>query len=147
MQKLFRFKYEPCKGDCYAWCDTLPEELNKLTEEQRHEVIAEMVTAHNNLCDNPSYSFGIDRDSARDMFVAHYRYPEGTDTFLAGSFYECVKRICAEVKAAIIPQVTGACSYGDNGAEDLGREILRACTDEVYRKEHHDSCPCHAKTA
>ena len=142
MRKMFRFKYEPCKGDCYVWCDSLPEELNKLSEEKRRLIVELMVKAHDRLCDNPDYSFGIDREDSSGMFVAHFRTPAATDTYLNSSFAESVETICAEVMKADIPQVSGACSYGDNGAEDLGREILRACTDLVYRKDHHDNCPC-----
>jgi len=146
MRKLFRFKYEPCKGDCYAWCDSLPEELNKLSEEKRKLIVTMMVDAHNKLCDNPDYSFGIDRDDARGMFVAHFRTPASTETFLHGWFSESVQAVCELVLNTEIPQIAGACSYGEHGAEDLGKEILRACTDLVYRKEHHDNCPC-TKTA
>lgn len=142
MRKLFRFKYEPCKGDCYAWCDSLPEELNKLSDVERKSVVQMMVGAHAKLCDNPEYSFGIDRDDVRGMFVAHFRTPAATDTFLHSTFADSVRAISTVVLAADIPQVSGACSYGDHGSEDLGREILRACTDLVYREEHHANCPC-----
>jgi len=146
MRKMFRFKYEPCKGDCYAWCDSLPEELNKLDEETRKHTVIMMVEAHNRLCDNPDYSFGIDRQDTTGMFVAHFRTPAATDTLLHNNFADSVKAVCQMVMETDIPQIAGACSYGENGAEDLGKEILRACTDLSFRKEHHDSCPCH-KTA
>lgn len=142
MRKLFRFKYEPCNGTCYAWCDALPEELNKLTDEDRRLLVFSLVQAHNKLCDNPDFSFGIDRDDNTGMFVAHYRTPEKTDTFLHPSFAESVRVICEVVLLANIPPIAGACNFGDHGSEDLGREILRACTDLVYREEHHQSCPC-----
>lgn len=144
MRKLFRFKYEPCEGGCYAWCDHLPTELNKSTEKERKEIIAMMVKAHDNLCDNPDYSFGIDLDDKSGMFVAHFRTPEKTNLYAHPTFASCVKEICSVVLDAKIPVVNGACTYGDNGAEDLGNEILRACIDEVYRNEHHQSCPCHS---
>src|SRR5271154_6137866 len=142
MRKLFRFKYEPCKGDCYAWCDHLPQELNKMTDEERQTTVALMVEAHNRLCDNPEYSFGIDQDNVTKMFVAHFRSPASTETFLSPDFGSSVRSVCQLVMATDIPQITGACSYGDNGAEDLGAEILRACVDIVYREAHHDNCPC-----
>ncbi len=142
MRKLFRFKYEPCHGDCYAWCDFLPQELNKLDEEERKSLVATMVKAHNSLCDNPEYSFGVDFDKETQIFVAHFRTPTFTDTMASDNFRDCVQAVCTRVLATDIPKVEGACSYGDNGAEDLGTEILRACTDEVYRKAHHDSCSC-----
>ena len=142
MRKLFRFKYEPCKGDCYAWCDALPEELNKLTDEKRKLIVTMMVEAHDRLCDNTDYSFGIDRDDKTGMFVAHFRSPKSTETFLNSNFESSVKTIYEVVFAADIPKLNGACSYGNNGAEDLGQEILRACVDIAYREEHHNNCPC-----
>ena len=142
MRKLFRFKYEPCNGTCYAWCDALPEELTKLQPERRQELVRMMVTAHNNLCDNPDYSFGIDRDDASGMFVAHFRLPDRTDTYLNKSFSDSADTICAAVLATEIPKIIGSCNYGGNGSEDLGKEILRACEDFAFRKNHHDECPC-----
>ena len=143
MRKLFRFKYEPCNGTCYAWCDVLPEQLNKMSDLDRKATVDTMVKAHNRLCDNPDFSFGVDMDDKTEMFVAHFRTPKSTETFLAKSFGECVQEVCKTVLAAEIPVMSGACNFGDNGAENLGAEILRACTDEVYRKAHHDACPCH----
>lgn len=142
MRKLFRFKYEPCTGTCYAWCDFLPLELNKLSEEKRQNLVALMVEAHNHLCDNPDFSFGVDFDETHNMFVAHFRTPESTETFINPQFEDCVKAVAEVVLNSIIPVISGTCIYGDNGAEDLGRDILRACIDEVYRNEHHTICPC-----
>lgn len=146
MRKLFRFKYEPCNGTCYAWCDHLPQELNKMPDEECLTTVAIMVEAHNRLCDNPEYSFGVDMDDNTGMFVAHFRTPASTDTFLGNEFGSIVKEVCKMVMATYIPQVSGSCVYGDNGAESLGEEILKACKDVVFRKAHHDSCPC-IKTA
>ena len=143
MRKLFRFKYEPCAGTCYAWCDHLPNELNKSTEEQRKALIEMMVKAHNSLCDNPDYSFGIDMDEKIGVFVGHFRTPEKTNVYAHVTFADCVTEICSVVLSEKIPVIKGACTYGDNGAEDLGKEILRACIDEVYREKHHQACPCH----
>ena len=81
MRKLFRFKYEPCNGDCYAWCDHLPNELMKVSEEERQTIVGLMVEAHNKLCDNPEYSFGVDLDEGTRIFVAHFRTPEATEVF------------------------------------------------------------------
>lgn len=142
MRKLFRFKYEPCQGTCYAWCDALPEELNKLNEADKRLIVELMVSAHNKLCDNPEYSFGIDRQDKSGMFVSHFRTPERTDTFLDSSFFSSVQQICSVVLNTDIPQINGQCTFGDHGSEDLGRDILRACSDIVYREQHHTNCPC-----
>lgn len=145
MRKLFRFKYEPCNGTCYAWCDILPEELNKFSETARKLIVTAMVEAHGKLCDNPDYSFGVDLDEKYRMFVAHFRTPTYTHTYISPNLDECVYQVCAAVIQAEIPQVSGACNFGEHGSEDLGRDILKACTDSVYRKEHHENCPCTKK--
>ena len=142
MRKMFRFKYEPCKGTCYAWCDSLPEELNKYSDRERKNIVTYMVETHDHLCDNQEYSFGIDRQDETGMFVGHFRTPKATDTFLDRDFMTMVGMVCAAVMREEIPKVSGTCDYGDNGAEDLGSEILRVCTDLVYREEHHKECPC-----
>jgi len=142
MRKLFRFKYEPCNKTCYAWCAVLPEELNRLSQEEKQETVSLMVEAHEKLCDNPDYSFGVDLDEEKRIFAAHFRTPESTSVFVNTSFSECVREVCETVLNTDITKVDGVCGFGDNGAEDLGREILRACVDEVYREEHHNKCPC-----
>ena len=144
MRKLFRFKYEPCNKTCYAWCDKLTVELNNMSQAEREEIVSLMVEAHSRLCDNPDYSFGVDVDEKIGVFVAHFRKPESTETFVNSSFAECVREVCEIVLNAEIPKVDGNCNYGDNGAESLGEEILRACTDVAYREKHHRECPCHA---
>lgn len=101
-----------------------------------------MVQAHDRLCDNPEYSFGVDLDEQNHVFVAHFRTPTSTDTFSSRSFYEIVQQVTQRVMHTDIPQVDGACRFGDNGAENLGQEILRACNDAIYREEHHKNCPC-----
>lgn len=147
MRKLFRFKYEPCNGTCYAWCDVLPNELMKISEQKRQEIVGLMVKAHNNLCDNIDYSFGVDLDENTKMFVAHFRTPKSTDIFVGTTFSDCVRKVCDRVLSTEIPQVNGICTYGNSGSEDLGTEILRACTDLTFREQHHNECPCHANVA
>ena len=142
MRKLFRFKYEPCNGTCYAYCAILPEELNRLEETERHQVVDKMVTAHNRLCDNPDYSFGVDMDDKSKAFVAHFRKPSETQLLYGPSFKEAVEKVCGTVMETHIPKVDGKCVYGDNGAEDLGREILQACSDPEFLRKHHERCPC-----
>lgn len=142
MRKLFRFKYEPCNGTCYAYCDILVEELTKLEEVWRKFLVFNMVQAHAKLCDNPDYSFGVDMDENTGMFAAHFRTPEKTDLYLNPNFSDCVNEVCKAVMNAEIPQVAGQCNYGDHGSEDLGKEILRLCEDTVYREERHQNCAC-----
>lgn len=147
MRKLFRFKYEPCNRTCYAWCEVLPRELNRLPAVIRTKTINMMVEAHAKLCDNPDYSFGIDQDDRSGLFVGHFRSPAGVETVLHYSLAVTMRRVYRMVMAADIPKLSGDCTYGDTGSEDLGREILRACTDPEYLKAHHAACPCQLAAA
>lgn len=141
MRKLFRFKYEPCNGNCYAWCAVLPEELNRLGE-RRESLVQNMVNAHEKLCDNPEYSFGVDVED--DVFVGHFHSPQGTELFFGPSFEQAVNKTCSSVLETNIPKGNGECRYGSNGGEDLGSDILRACSDPEYLKSHHAGCSCHS---
>jgi len=144
MRKLFRFKYEPCNGTCYAFCHHLIGELRKMTDKSKKILVGRMVEAHGHLCDNPDYSFGVDVDAELGIFVAHFRTPEATEMFSSKLFLECIYLVTKEVLATDIPKVDGACTYGDNGAEDLGTEILNMCKDEAFKDLQSSSCPCKA---
>lgn len=147
MRKLFRFKYEPCNKTCYAYCAKLMTELRKLPQHERESLVSNMVEAHNKLCDNPEYSFGVDVDEQNNMFVSHFRRPESTDLFSSREFSQCVMSVCETVLNTDIPKVNGKCTFGDNGAEDLGREILKFCTDVGYAEVLENHCECKAVAA
>lgn len=142
MRKLFRFKYEPCSGQCYAWCEKLPFELRKLEVSERENLVKTMVEAHEKLCDNPDFSFGVDQDENLKVFVAHYRTPNRTELISGKTFKEVVSTVCAEVMNLDIPKVEGNCIYGDNGVENLGAEILKYCQDEHFHALKHRECVC-----
>ena len=142
MRKLFRFKYEPCNKTCYAYCSKLMTELRKLSPSERESLVSTMVEAHNKLCDNPEYSFGVDVDEENNIFVSHFRTPKSTDLFSDKEFSDCVKSVCDMVLTTNIPRVNGECNFGDNGAEDLGREILKFCTDVGYAEVLEQHCEC-----
>ncbi len=145
MKKMFRFKYEPCAGSCYAYCDVLIKALRAMGDTARRALVQLMTKAHDKLCDNPEFSFGVDVDEASGLFVAHFRRPDRTDLYAQASFADCVGEVCHAVLATEIPRVAGACQFGDNGAENLGREIIAACTDEGWAKLQADhSCVCKA---
>lgn len=142
MRKLFRFKYEPCNKTCYAYCEKLMKELRDLPKDRRESVVDKMVEAHNRLCDNPEYSFGVDTDEKDNVFVAHLRTPEKTDLFYSRNFEDTVLDVCNSVMKENIPQLEGNCCYGNNGAESLGQEILKFCTDVGYAEITSKHCEC-----
>lgn len=143
MRKIFRFKYEPCAGMCYAWCKALQRELRKMSEVDRQKLVNLMVTAHDQLCDNPEYSFGVDVNEEKGIFAAHFRTPEQTDLFASHDFAECVTEVCNRVLSTEIPAPSeDVCSYGQNGTEDLGNEILKFCADEAFSNLQDAPCSC-----
>lgn len=131
MQKLFRFKYEPCNGTCYQYEDFLPKELMGMSKTARTLTVERMVKAHDYLCDNPEFSFGIDFDPDSKTFVAHFKTPKETNIFTSYSFYYAVKLVTYKVMNTEVPHMVDNCVYGDNGSEDLGKEILEYCENLV----------------
>jgi hypothetical protein len=147
MRKMFRFKYEPCNGTCYAWCDSLIRRLRELPDSERHLLVTTMVRAHNKLCDNPAYSFGVDVDDSIGVFVGHFRTPEKTDLYSGVDFAAVVNKVCETVLSTEIPTLSGVCVFGGNGAESLGHEILKYCTDLGFAELEETHCECKAHTA
>lgn len=147
MRKLFRFKYEPCNKTCYAYCSKLMTELRKLTQLERELLVSNMVQAHNRLCDNPDYSFGVDVDEENSLFVSHFRTPQSTDLYSSKDFSGCVSTVCKVVMDTEIPPGQGQCVFGENGSESLGREILRFCTDVGYAEVLEKHCECKSQVA
>jgi hypothetical protein len=127
MKKLFRFKYEPCKGDCYYAEELFQESLRKLDSKQRKELIDLVVKAHDNLCDNPDYSFGLDFCLKTQTFIGHFQQPDRIDVFASKTFHECIIDLCQDVANANIPTNLGNCEYGVNGNENLAEIISRSC--------------------
>lgn len=144
MRKLFRFKYEPCNGTCYAWCDKLIKELRKLESDERMGLVQTMVDAHDRLCDNPAYSFGVDMDEKNGLFIAHFKTPQFVNLYSSIEFKDAILQVCEAVMKEEIPQISGECNFGQNGAEDLGREILKYCTDEMQKELSEKHCECKA---
>lgn len=144
MRKLFRFKYEPCNKTCYCYCSKLMTELRALPKERREYLVDTMVKAHDRLCDNPNYSFGVDVDENLNIFVGHLRTPISTDLYANTSFETAVLDVCNHVMKQDIPVMSGDCCFGDNGAESLGREILKFCTDVGYAEILESHCTCKA---
>jgi hypothetical protein len=128
MRKLFRFKYEPCNGTCYAPEKIFFRELSELTQASRIEMVDTIVKAHDKLCDNPAYSFGIDLDEDLNVFVGVFVQPGRVDTFAGKTLEECVLKLCTAVINTNIPTQEGQCNFGNAGAENLAEKILAACS-------------------
>ena len=126
MKKLFRFKYEPCNGTCYAHQPIFFSEMKKLQQLEKEALVEKIVKAHDQLCDNPEYYFGLDMCEKTGLFIGHFVQPERTDIFTGETLAECISDMADTVIATDIPKLKGHCTYGDSGAENLAEQILRA---------------------
>lgn len=127
MKKLFRFKYEPCNGTCYAYQPIFLSEMKKVDSKSKVTLVSKIVEAHDNMCDNPDYFFGIDLCEKTGLFIGHFVQPDRTDIFSGPSLKECIEEMCESVIKAKIPQLVGECNFGNNGTENLAEVILQAC--------------------
>ena|SRR5690242_8643131 len=127
MKKLFRFKYEPCNGTCYVWDDDFYEGLKKLSQSLREDLVNTVVRAHDKLCDNPQYYFGLDKCEKTGLFIGHFVQPTRLDMFSDTSLSQCILELCEAVIKTNIPEVKGICNFGQNGTENLAEIILKAC--------------------
>ncbi len=127
MKKLFRFKYEPCNGTCYTRDDVFFREMSKIDQVTKERLVDTIVEAHDNLCDNPDYYFGLDLCEESGVFIGHFVQPGRTDIFTGSSLSQCINKICTNVIGTDIPKLYGTCEYGNSGVENLAEQILKAC--------------------
>lgn len=125
MKKLFRFKYEPCNGTCYAPEIIFFEEMKKITQDDKIKLTKKIVKAHDQLCDNSDYSFGLDMCEKTNLFIGHFRQPERLDLFTGNTLSECIDDMTNYIIQTNIPKMEGLCVYGDNGPENLAEQILK----------------------
>lgn len=126
MKKLFRFKYEQCNGTCYAWDSIFYEGLRKLSPIERQTLVSMVTKAHDKLCDNPAYYFGLDMCEKTNLFIGHFVQPSRLDLFTNISLAGCIRELTEHVIKTDIPVLEGICTYGQNGTENLGKQILEA---------------------
>ncbi len=127
MKKLFRFKYELCNGTCYQYDDIFYSELKGLSLEARVSLVGVVTKAHDKLCDNPEYYFGLDKCEKTDLFVGHFRQPTRLDLFSSANLSDVINEMASFVINTDIPQLIGECKFGNNGDENLSEIILSAC--------------------
>jgi hypothetical protein len=139
MKKLFRFKYEGCNGTCYAWDSIFYEGLRKLKSDERQQLVAIVTQAHDKLCDNPNYYFGLDMCEKTGLFIGHFIRPTRTDLFTDSSLAGCITELTKAVIETDIPVLEGSCTYGRNGTENLAQQILAGVAN-VQRNNGSDTC-------
>lgn len=126
MKKLFRFKYEPCNGTCYAPEDVFFSQMKQIQQNEKLKIIEKIVTAHDKMCDNPSYSFGLDMCEKTNLFIGHFNQPDRLDVFTGVTLQECIDDMTSYILKTTIPRVDGFCNYGNHGIENLKQQILSA---------------------
>lgn len=126
MRKLFRFKYEKCNGTCYCHQPIFFSELGKVNKSDLESLVNTIVTAHDQLCDNPDFSFGLDMCEKTGLFIGHFNQPDRVDIFSGLALSECIIEMCTTIINTDIPKIDGICEFGDNGNENLAQQILEA---------------------
>lgn len=127
MRKLFRFKYEPCNGTCYTGGDDFYECLRQIGFDSKAPLVTLIVNAHDKLCDNPNFYFGLDKCEKTGLFIGHFIQPTRTDLFTGATMLDAIQEMCEFILATEIPQLKGICEFGNSGTENLAYTILAAC--------------------
>lgn len=70
-KKVFRMRYEPCQGTCYAWDSVFS--MRQLAENPAHldAVMGKLLKAHGPACGNRHIGYGIDYSEA-GYYVASF---------------------------------------------------------------------------
>lgn len=85
MRKLFRMKYEPCNGDCYAECAVVDLRSMKLAKNEAVDFFRKLLAVHLPACGNSQLMFRVDVDDEYNMFVATFEHYGVTDMFMSDS--------------------------------------------------------------
>lgn len=127
MKKLFRFKYEPCSGTCYAPEKKFFDELRALDLKSKNELIAKIVSAHESTCDDPTQLFAVDYDETTKTYIGTALIDGRLDLFSSNSFVDLIEVLTNFVKLqnAGKQRAIGSCVYGVSGIEDLTKIILQ----------------------
>lgn len=79
MKKIFRMKYEPCKGACYSPGQEFFHHLFLLrndTDRLKH-LMTSLVKIHQPLCGNENLAYAIDYDEENKLYIGSFaRYGE-----------------------------------------------------------------------
>lgn len=128
MKKVFRFQYEPCVGTCYQYKDIFQKELGKISKENLKSIVNKIVEAHDSTCDDPSQRFGVDYDENNQLFVGSFINGTKLDLFSDNSFELLINTLTSHVlkENKNKTYVSGQCTYGNNGNENLAEIILES---------------------
>lgn len=82
MRKLFRMKYEPCNGQCYAPDDVLRVNEFGLDATQAAMLLDRVIQIHEPACGNERLAYGLDHDESTGVFVASFQHYGTLDLYV-----------------------------------------------------------------
>ena len=81
MRKLFRMKYEPCSGRCYAWEDVINMEELGIDVKSASVLLDRIIKIHEPVCGNENLAYALDYDENLKIFVASFIHYGSLDLF------------------------------------------------------------------
>lgn len=125
MRKLFRMKYEPCTGRCYAYSDVMRIHTLGLDARGAAEFLRRLVAVHEPSCGNEHLQFRLDVDefTAVDYDLLHGERRVETQRFVASFYhYGALDLFAADTpREALDQMIDAALAYyaSDQYREDL----------------------------
>jgi len=135
MRKIFRMKYEPCNGRCYAPDEVLNIKEFSMPLMDAAVLLDRIIKIHEPACGNDNLSYGMDYDEVSGVFIASFIHFGELDLFTSRSGLECMNSLIdgalswyesdtAKEKLSSNPGVShSACQHGED--YDLRRFALR----------------------
>lgn len=87
MRKLFRMKYEPCVGQCYAYSDVMRIHTLGLDARGAAAFLRRLLAAHAPSCGDPGIEFRLDADEFTRSEYNGGDYKDVEDVRFVASFY------------------------------------------------------------
>lgn len=81
MRKLFRMKYEPCNGQCYAYDEVLNVKNLGVDTETAAELLDRIIKIHEPACGNEQLAYTLDYDEETEVFVSGFVHYGALDLF------------------------------------------------------------------
>ena len=103
MRKLFRMKYEPCNGQCYAHDDVLKAADIGCSPDEYRKVLDGLVAIHERACGNADVWYALDHDDTTGVFVASFGHPEGLELFAGRDPRDVLGRLVDAVRTTCLP--------------------------------------------
>lgn len=100
MRKLFRMKYEPCTGQCYAYSDVMRIHTLGLDVKGAVAFLKRLVAIHEPSCGNENIEYRLDVDEFHvrgsgpcERFIASFYHYGSLDLFAGGTPLEALNKL------------------------------------------------------